>query len=251
MTAFGPAYASAYDAIYAEKDYDAECDVVVSMFEHHAGGDVRAVLDLGCGTGGHALRLARRGYDVVGVDLSPEMLARAEAKAAADQRSVRWIEGDVASIDAGAGFDAALMMFAVLGYQHTNAGVMETLRNVRRHLRSGGVFIFDAWHGPGVIADPPRTSACVVDVDGVELTRLARGRMDTRRHICTVDYDLQRYGDRTSDRETHVVRFFFPMELELFLQDAGFELVQLGTIEAPHREPGTRDWNMLAIARAA
>src|SRR5262245_50414685 len=131
MTAFGPTYASAYDALYAEKDYDAECDVVESAFQHHVDGAVRAVLDLGCGTGGHALRLARRGYDVVGVDLSPEMIARAEAKGAAEGQAVRWIEGDVTDVDAGGGFDAALMMFAVLGYQHTNDGVLDALRNAR------------------------------------------------------------------------------------------------------------------------
>src|SRR5205814_7072190 len=79
---FGPLYASAYDALHEDKDYERECDLFERTFDELAAGGVRRVLDLGCGTGGHAIPLARRGYDVVGVDRSEAMLARAADKAA-------------------------------------------------------------------------------------------------------------------------------------------------------------------------
>ena len=59
---FGPEYADAYDALYADKDYDAECDLLERIFRR-VGRPVRTVLDLGCGTGAHAVRLAQRGYE--------------------------------------------------------------------------------------------------------------------------------------------------------------------------------------------
>ena len=76
---FGRDYAAAYDDLYQDKDYVAECDLIERVFETYGQGPTRRVLDLGCGTGGHAVILAKRGYDVVGVDRSPEMLERARA----------------------------------------------------------------------------------------------------------------------------------------------------------------------------
>ncbi len=116
---FGRDYAAAYDDLYQDKDYVAECDLIERVFEMYGQGPTRRVLDLGCGTGGHAVILAKRGYDVVGVDRSPEMLAHARALGS----SARFELGEIASVDLGETFDAALMMFAVLGYQVGNADV--------------------------------------------------------------------------------------------------------------------------------
>jgi len=69
-TVFGSEYAGAYDAIYGDKDYAAECDLVERIFKTYGYGVVQSVMDLGCGTGGHALPLAERGYEVSGIDRS-------------------------------------------------------------------------------------------------------------------------------------------------------------------------------------
>ena len=71
MTAsvFGAEYSAAYDLLYQDKDYEAEVDVIEHVFATHGHGRVRRVLDLGCGTGGHAAPLAQRGYEVVGIGI--------------------------------------------------------------------------------------------------------------------------------------------------------------------------------------
>ena len=76
---FGLDYAAAYDALYSDKDYEAETDVLEQLFAQYASGPVHEVLDLGCGTGSHAVSMARRGYAVTGVDFAPEMVSRARA----------------------------------------------------------------------------------------------------------------------------------------------------------------------------
>ena len=80
-TPFGPVYAEHYDLFYQHKDYEAECSFLEAVFQRFAGQPVRSILDLGCGTGGHALRLAQRGYVVTGVDRSAAMLAEARQEA--------------------------------------------------------------------------------------------------------------------------------------------------------------------------
>lgn len=249
MTVFGEAYASAYDATYAGKDYDRECDLIERAFIAH-GDSVRTVLDLGCGTGNHALRLAAHGYAVTGVDVSPQMLGVARAKADAARADVCFVAGDARYVDAGGTYDAALMMFAVLGYQHTNADVRAVFSNTRRMLRPGGLLVFDAWHGPGVLADPPAPRTRVIETGQGSVQRAASAEMDVRRHLCTVHYALQPVDGGAATRETHVVRYFFPMELEMHLEASGFRLLSMRAFDDTDREPDARDWNLFAVAQA-
>ena len=67
---FGSLYADIYDSVYRDKNYDEECNIIRKLFNSYGDGNVSSVLDLGCGTGNHALRLAAQGYRVAGVDRS-------------------------------------------------------------------------------------------------------------------------------------------------------------------------------------
>lgn len=96
----------------------------------------RSVLDAGCGTGRVAIELARRGLDVVGVDLDASMLEKARSK----EPDRPWILGDVVDIDLGRTFDVVLlagnvMIFLVPG---TEAAVVA---NLARHLEPGGALV--------------------------------------------------------------------------------------------------------------
>jgi SAM-dependent methyltransferase len=245
---FGRDYASAYDSMYADKDYERECDLVEEAFARFADGPVKSVLDLGAGTGNHALPLARRGYDVVGVDLSEEMVRIAREKASEAGTRVEFRHGDLRDVQLGRRFDAVLLMFAVLGYQRTNADVRAALENARAHVRPGGVLVLDLWYGPGVLSDPPVDRRRVVDTPEGELTRTVAAALDVPRQLCTVRYALSGAG-RHAD-ETHVMRFFFPAELELFMDLAGFELVNLSSADQLDRPATTESWTATVVARA-
>src|SRR5437868_9410747 len=93
----------AYDARYDERaaageNVHGEADFVERLAP-------RSVLDAGCGTGRVARELARRGIDVVGVDVDPSMLATARRQAP----DLDWRLGDLATIDLGCTFDVALL----------------------------------------------------------------------------------------------------------------------------------------------
>jgi SAM-dependent methyltransferase len=124
----------AYDATYerraaAGENVHGEADFV----ERFA---LASVLDAGCGTGRVGRELARRGLDVVGVDLDPEMLATARRKAP----DVDWRLADLASVDLARSFDAVVMAGNVMIFL-TPGSEPAVVANMARHLPPGGLLI--------------------------------------------------------------------------------------------------------------
>ena len=106
-----------------------------------------SVLDAGCGTGRVGLELARQGIEVVGVDVDPSMLATARRLGP----TVRWVEGDLATLDLGRTFDVVVMAGNVPLF--TSPGTEAALvAGVARHVRSGGLLVagFSVDRGYGV-----------------------------------------------------------------------------------------------------
>jgi SAM-dependent methyltransferase len=252
---FGPSYVEVYDLLYSDKDYAAECDLIERLFQTYGDGPIRSVLDLGCGTGNHAIPLAQRGYEVIGVDRSENMLARVRTKLADPSGNGRLVvqHGDIRSINLQRHFDAALMMFAVLGYQLENADVLSALGRARLHLRPGGLLLFDVWYGPAVLHQRPSKRIKVVPVPGGQTLRAASAELDTRHHLCTVHFHVRRLegGELVAEtEETHAVRYFYPLELNLFLESSGFSLLRLGAFPEFDKDPDDATWNVLGVARA-
>jgi SAM-dependent methyltransferase len=104
------------------------------------GGDA---LDLGCGPGRHAIPLARRGFRVTGVDLSPFHLARARERAAAAGVSPELVEADMRVFERPGAFDLALSLFTSFGYFDDARDDLRVLQNIRRSLRPGGALVMD------------------------------------------------------------------------------------------------------------
>ena len=230
--------------------------ILSSVFCRTYGKSTRSVLDLGCGTGNHAFPLAERGYEVVGVDRSAEMLAHARGKSVNASTNGRLVfqQGDIRAVELRRNFDAVLMMFAVLGYQLDNADVLSALRNARRHIRSDGIFVFDVWYGPAVLRERPSQRIKVIPgEDGGQILRVTSGELDTNRQVCNVHYHVWKLerGKATGEaEENHFVRYFFPLELKLFLECSGFTPIRLGAFPEIAKDPDDTTWNVLGVARA-
>ncbi len=254
MSVFGK-YANFYDSIYQDKNYKGECDAIQEIFKKYNKKRISSILDLGCGTGNHAFILHERGYNVLGVDRSKVMLANAESKLSKlpNKKNIRFETGDIRNWKTDEKFDAVVMMFAVLGYQLENKDILQALKTVKAHLKRGGLFIFDVWYGPAVLYQKPSERTKTVDTTKGKIIRYAYSEIDTVRQICTVHY-LTTYIQNTKQiqkiKEDHQMRFFFPKELEFYLQSTRLKLLKLGAFPQWRKTPNEKTWNIFGIAKA-
>lgn len=247
-------YARSYSALYQDKNYEAECDFLESAWKSFCPQPVKRVLDLGCGAGGHVLPLAARGYEVTGIDRSPVMLELAKQRTAGfSGKPPRLQVGDVQTLRLDESFDAVVCMFAVLGYQTSNDGLLSTLRTVRQHLNPGSLFLCDFWYGPAVLKQQPADRIKEVMDGDDRIVRLASPSIDTQTHVVTVSYQLLRLRGNVlveETREVHQMRYLFKPETELLMQLAGFELLHFCPFAQLEQAVSEETWNVSAIGRA-
>lgn len=122
-------------------DTDAEVDLICAVADI---GEGSQVLDAPCGQGRHALRLAKAGAVVTGVDASEDMIARARRETRRSGVEVRWLHGDMRSVALEDGaFDAALCLGGSFGY-FGNHGDQQFLTRLGHALKPSGVLLLDA-----------------------------------------------------------------------------------------------------------
>jgi SAM-dependent methyltransferase len=222
-------YAEYYDLLYAVKGYEAESNYVCALIEKFGPGS-KSILDLGCGTGNHDFHFVRRGYDVTGVDLSPKMVSLANQKKAADRlEGISFQEGNILSLQLSREFDVVVSLFHVMNYLTKTADMKTGFANALRHVKPGGLFIFDTWYGPAVLSDLPKVGVRRFENDRIKVTRIAEPAHHPNRNVVEVNYEIivQEKGrsDVTLISETHPVRYFFNPEIEELLGTLGAEIV--------------------------
>jgi SAM-dependent methyltransferase len=244
-------YARVYDLIYRDKDYAAEAAYAAARLRESSP-RARRVLELGSGTGSHAIELGRMGFEITGVDLSPQMVERAELRRQALAPDVRdrlgFQTGNACTVRLGQQFDAVLSLFHVLSYQTGNDDVAAMFATAAAHLRPGSPFFFDFWYGPAVLSTKPEVRTKTLRDGPLAVVRVAEPTLRESENRVDVRYTVSIGGQASPLVETHAMRYFFLPELESALAQAGFELAsvaEMGT-GAPL---GTQTWSGSALAR--
>lgn len=135
-------FAFVYDALMSEVPYDQWIDIFITKMEQNRI-DGKKVLDVGCGTGEFTVRLAKKGYQVAGVDLSEEMLAIAKDKADECKLNIPFFHQNMMELDTDNQFDGIVIFCDSLNYLHHEEEVQQTFTRVYEQLRPGGLFMFD------------------------------------------------------------------------------------------------------------
>jgi SAM-dependent methyltransferase len=246
-------YARYYDLLYRDKDYTAEAEFIDRLIQTQAP-NTSTILELGCGTGNHALLLATAGYCVSGVDLSAEMLEYAQARCdrAKPELAARlqFSQGDLRQVRLDLKFDAILSLFHVISYQTTNEDLLAAFTTAKIHLKPGGIFIFDVWYGPAVLSDPPTTRIKRLEDPSIQVTRIAEPIMYPNENLVDVNYQVF-IKDKTSGAigeltETHRMRYLFRTELELLLSQLRLHIIEEREWLTNAR-PGFKTWGVYFI----
>lgn len=244
------AYARYYDLLYKDKNYGAEAAFIHSLIRKYSPG-VKTLLDLGCGTGRHDFFLSTMGCLITGVDRSAEMIGR--AKNATGASEIDFIQADIRTIRLNRTFDAVISLFHVMSYQTTQEDIRSACGAARAHITAGGLFIFDFWYGPAVLTDPPAVRVKRLEDEHIAVTRIAEPVLYPNRNVVDVKYQIcirdKKLGTVEEIRETHSMRYFFMPEIELLLNESGFEMLESGEWMTG-KEPGSSTWSVYVVGRA-
>jgi SAM-dependent methyltransferase len=213
-------YAEKYDQERFTQGTIGECDFIEKEI---AGDRAIPVLDIGCGTGRHAVELARRGYRVTGVDLSPAQIERARSKAAAAGVDVDFRIGDARTLEFQGEFGLALLIcegaFPLMETDEMNFAI---LRGAARALRLGGRLILTTLNGLFQLQKSLGRSERESPVEPAAVGR---------------DFDLMTFRMRSrlnaSDDHGRPIaldcdeRWYAPSELTWLLKQAGFTTIEI------------------------
>lgn len=229
--------AARYDALTADVPHGAWADFIEKHFAR-CKRPVRTVLDLACGTGALTCILAERGYELIGVDQSPEMLSVAAEKARSAQGEPPLLLCQpMQHLDLYDTVDACICCLDSVNYVTRPKDLQRAFARVHLFLNPGGVFIFDI-NTPeklrgldeGIFLDETEDTYCVW-----------RSDFSKRTNLCTYGMDLFfREGQHwRREEEVHEEYAYEPDELEGYLREAGFcNIRQYGELKMRAPRPG-------------
>lgn len=215
-------FASVYDKLMHDVDYPGLADYAEEIFKGN-GMKPSLLLDLGCGTGTLTLELSKRGYDMIGLDLSADMLNRARQKAAAEGEDILFLQQDMTEFELYGTVDAILCFMDSINYITSKRDLRKLLKLVKNYLNPGGIFLFDvntAYKFREILADN------VFYEVGEEITFIWQNFYDRKKLTC--DFELtffvkegevyKRYD------EAHREKCYKTEELTALIEDAGLRM---------------------------
>lgn len=244
-----------YDAMYKGKDYSGEADFVVAAFNKYGSGRIRKILDVGCGTGTHSLFLAKKGFNVTGIDTSEQMINIAKSKVnltISERLSFECV--DLNEYEAR-GFDLVISMFNVINHILTIPELLSFFKGIYEKLADGGVFVFDCWNGIAAVRDLPAAKNSVIDIDSkIALKLYSSSTTDLFKLETDVSSKVAVF-DKTDNKELEVIDLSYkhilwpPKVLSDLLAMAGLEIANTSKLFDMENPATADDWKITYICK--
>lgn len=187
------------------------------------------ILELACGTGRLTLPLAKKGFAISGLDLSPTMLDLARTKALEGNLNVRIIEGDMCNFNLGETFSLILLAAQSLSHLHTLEEIEACFSAVHKHLKPGGHFIIELFNPSMEILNRDSTKRYALrndpfeTPDGISYFVTEQSHYDSATQVNHITWFFQR-EEREETQLSLNLRQFFPQEIDALLHYNGFKI---------------------------
>lgn len=211
--------AAFYDALYAQKDYAREAQIVHARIEEYCRSGGAALLDVACGTG-HHLSFLRQYYTAQGMDISPDLLIVARQRCP----DVTFYEGDMTRFDLGFQVDAVTCLFSSIGYVKTVERLGQAVRCMARHVKPGGVLLVEPWFAPDRWY-PGTLHATYVDQPDLKIARMTISDLDDRVSVNEMHYLVATPQGIDYFTERHELGLFVHQEYLDAFRAAGLDVV--------------------------
>lgn len=246
-------YANYYNLLYRDKNYTEEAAYVHALIQQFNPG-ARTLIDLGCGTGNHVFAFESLGYEVTGVDLSDTMIGIASREKEERKAKALFYQGDIRQYRDTRPYDAVVSLFHVMSYQVSNDDLMQAFETARLLLKPGGVFIFDCWYGPGVLADLPASRVKHFENEEMSVDRTSAAAMDVNTNTVEVLFDVVIQNKTRNEinrlKEVHPMRYLFRPEVE-FLAKAHNLRVEAQYHWMQTSAPDEKSWYCVFVLKQA
>lgn len=215
-------FAQVYDALmHTDIHYERLADMIENIFdEYHVNADL--VCDLACGTGNVTLPMARRGYDMLGVDISEEMLSVARDKAYEAGQDILFLRQSITSLDLYGTVDAFLCMIDGFNYVLSPRSLLQSLQRINQcFLNPGGIVVFD-------VSTHRKLSKTIGSNTFVHSDRdifyTWQNRYIASKQLCDMylNFFVRSGGIYRRFEERHLQRAYTKAELSAILTQAGF-----------------------------
>ncbi len=184
-------------------------------------------LDLACGTGAITLELAKLGHEMIGIDLSPDMLMVAREKAAVADQSILWLCQDMQSFELYGTVDAVVCCLDSINYLSSLDAIVKCFSLVNNYLGPGGICIFDV-NTPHTFSSIYGDRDYLMEADGVFCGW--HNEFDSEKGVCTFDLSIFAEGEDglwTRMNETQTEYCYSMQDLTVAIEKSGLSLIKV------------------------
>lgn len=216
-----------YDLIRQYRDYDSECNFTDSIIQRRYP-KAKNVLDIFCGTGEHAIKMAKRGYVVTAIDASPDMINLAKEKTKRAGVSIAYHCTDIKNFVPTGKYDAAYCLGYTFLYMLTHNDVMDFFKIIHNALVPEGVFLVDFINGWSLVKEPTRDKYLYQN-DKVKISQFEQTSLNKQERSMHIEYcyliDRNDGSVKTIFAEEDL-RIFFDDEVQTLMYISGFKNIQ-------------------------